>query len=237
MSGVAGAEARRRWRRRLVIAGLLPLLLALLLAGKVSSMLVLNAVGRATYSDGELTAAERAFGATSHLNWFEPWVAHFDHGTALYGSGRPREAALAFDRSLGLVPLAHECRVRVNLALSWEAVGDTTVPDGARATEAWDRARLALAGSDCAGSRVETIQDRLNEKSRTGGDARAEQERRARGAELVRRNDAAADERRRAEQRRRDRETVRERAREQQTPPPPRDPDDDRGKPPPVYEW
>lgn len=122
--------ARRTLRNRLLVAGLLPLVLALLFALKVVLMLGNASSGRAALEVGAPERALGAYAANGTLNVLEPWVAPYDEGVARYGVEDYAGAVELFTRALDDVPPAQECTVRINLALSREALGDAAVDDG-----------------------------------------------------------------------------------------------------------
>jgi hypothetical protein len=162
-----------------MVLGLVPLLLSLALTLKVGTMLQLNHAGRHDLAAGHYADAADSFDATRFANAFEPWVATYDAGTALYLKGEFAEARDRLRRSLADVPAQQECRVRINLALTDEAMGDAAVADGdvAAARTAWEEGRAVLAANDCTsptgdqGRTAATIDTRLAGKvAATPGD-------------------------------------------------------------------
>lgn len=125
------AHPRRRLRRVLLLAGLLPTLLLAAYALKVTLMLQANASGRDAFDRGDYDAAAADFAGTRRLNWFESWVAAFDAGTADHARERYDDAIASYEAALEDVPRREECTVRINLALAHEAVGDAAVASGA----------------------------------------------------------------------------------------------------------
>ncbi|WGX98244.1 hypothetical protein [Nocardioides sp. L-11A] len=125
------AHPRRRLRRVLLLAGLLPTLLVAAYALKVGLMLQANASGRDAFDRGDHDAAAADFAGTRRLNWFESWIAAFDAGTADHARERYDDAIAAYGAALEDVPRRDECTVRINLALVHEAVGDAALAAGA----------------------------------------------------------------------------------------------------------
>ena len=121
---------RRRWRRRLLLAGLLPLLLAVAFAGKVAVMLVADDAGRTSYAAGDFEEARASFATNALLNVLEPWVSPYDEGTARYRLDDFAGAVRLLAEALETVPPEEECRVRINLALAHESLGDAAVAGG-----------------------------------------------------------------------------------------------------------
>jgi tetratricopeptide (TPR) repeat protein len=111
-------------RRRLLLAGVVPALLALLLLGKVVVMAVNDGSGREHFDEGDHPAAADAFTANQRFNLLQPWVAYFDEGAARHAGGDLDAAVDAYLEALETVPEEEECLVRVNLSLALEARAD-----------------------------------------------------------------------------------------------------------------
>ncbi len=142
---------RQRRRRRLLLAGLLPLLLALAFAAKVAVMLAHDDAGRTAYGAGGYADARSSFSANATLNYLEPWVSPYDEGTARYRLGDFPGAVRLLTTALATVPPAEECRVRINLSLAHESVGDAAVAGGDReaARRSWSLGARALTDGGC----------------------------------------------------------------------------------------
>jgi tetratricopeptide (TPR) repeat protein len=139
------SDRRVRLRRRLLVLGLLPLLLALALSVKVGVMLGLDDRGRSSFADSEFERAAEAFAANGRLNVFEPWVAPYDEGTADYRLADFATARALFEEALLVVPGERECLVRINLSLTLEALGDAGLADSRRdLAEAFWREGIAV---------------------------------------------------------------------------------------------
>ena len=130
---------------------MLPLVLALAFAAKVGWMTLHDRDGRASYDDARWGSARGAFAANTTLNVLEPWVAPYGEGTARYREGDVDGAVRALETALLDVPPAEECRVRINLSLAHEGVGDAARAgdDPAAARAAYRDGVVALA--DCLG--------------------------------------------------------------------------------------
>lgn len=186
--GPAGASAggRSRLRRRLLLAGLAPALVGVLFAGKLTLMLEGNQAGRTAYQEQDFEVARDAFAGNDRLNLFEPWVARFNEGDARNRALDLPGAIARFEAALTDVPHEHECTVRINLALTHEAVGDAAAAgtpaggngpavagDRAAAIESWQAGRDALAAGQCSTDSgggpeqttiAKTVDDRLRDK-------------------------------------------------------------------------
>jgi tetratricopeptide (TPR) repeat protein len=227
--------ARRRWRRRLLWAGVPLLLLALALVLKVGAMIVLDERGRSAFSDDEFGTAHDSFSANRSLNWFEPWVASFDAGTAAFRLAEFEAAESLLERALAVAPAEEQCRVRINLALSLEAQGDAALAQGAHseARGAWRDGETAVTGPGCSESDLagaanvvaSRLQDKLKDSalmSDDPGDLDGLDPDEQRAQELEQRNQEAQEQRQ-----------ANDRANEDEDDPPSNDSPSD----PPVYQW
>lgn len=204
---------RQQIRGGLLLAGVVPALVATLFMAKVAWMLAHDSDGRQRYAAGDYSGAADEFGVNRWTNVFEEWVAPFNEGTARLAAGSLDDALDALTTALETVPAEEECTVRINLALTYEALGDELVefrPDDA-ASE-WRSGLGALAAGDCAGGGArdeEQLADATAAEQRLGGKLRAadqprkepedrEEKERAdpKEAKLDQRNDRAADEHR-----------------------------------------
>jgi hypothetical protein len=139
--------SRTRTRNRLYLVGLLPALLMLLVSGRVTLLLFEESSGLSAYGAEDYAAARSDFVANQVLNPFEPWIAHFDEGTARHRGGDLGGAVTAYEGALDEgVPAEWECRVRNNLALAHEGIGDAALDEQGRvaAEEEWQAARTVL---------------------------------------------------------------------------------------------
>lgn len=218
--------SRTRLRRRLLRLGLLPLVLALALTLKVALMLGLDDRGRDAFADGRFDTATEAFAANAHVDLFEPWVSAFGEGTAEYRLADYPSARALLEDALRTVPEDRQCLVRINLALTREALGDAALADASRdrAEPQW---REGIAVVDAGGCRREeagsSVADRLADKlaDRAEEETEDEVDDPASLEKLERRNDEAQEQRRRNEE-----------IREDPTPP-----EDGEPTTPPTYSW
>lgn len=140
------ATQRRRRRKRLYLAGLVPSLLLLMVSGRIVFLLQQQAEAMSAYAAGDFDRARDAFEVNQVLNPIERWVAPFGEGDARYRAADYDGAVAAFEVALELVPEDHECIVRLNLALAHEARGDTLLEDDNRteALDAWLEGRQVV---------------------------------------------------------------------------------------------
>ncbi|MFJ4223589.1 hypothetical protein [Microbacterium sp. NPDC089695] len=136
-SSLLASNRRRRRIRRWIAIGTLPLTLAaLLFVGKILSMYAFAHQSISAYVADDFSAAESAARGQEFLNWFEPYKAPFNVGTALAGAERLPEAREKFEESLDLATGLEVCMVRINLALVIERMGDAARADGDGVTAA-----------------------------------------------------------------------------------------------------
>ncbi|KUM32874.1 hypothetical protein [Arthrobacter sp. EPSL27] len=168
----------RRRRRHLLAWSALPVLLALLLAVKLLSAAWFAGRAGDAFARADVPAAESAASALGFANILEPHKAPFAAGDALALRGDYGGARGAFEAALAAAPPADECRVRANLALSIERLGDAsgTAQDGpdealrlylealAVVDAAPDGCVGAAPADAAAGESLESSRQRLGEK-------------------------------------------------------------------------
>ncbi|WP_193614590.1 hypothetical protein [Nocardioides lijunqiniae] len=140
---------RTRTRNRLYLVGVLPALLMLLVSGRIGLLLVEESQGLSAFETGDFDDARGDFALNQVLNPFEQWIAHFDEGASRHRAGDLDGAVSSYERSLDEdVPEEWECRVRNNLALAHEELGDALVEERGKlaAEDEWLIARQVLEG-------------------------------------------------------------------------------------------
>lgn len=138
------ASNRRRRRIRLWIAvGTLPLTLAaLLFAGKLLSMYAFAHQAISAYVVDDYAGSTSAARGQEFLNWFEPYKAPYNVGTALGAAEELPAAEKKLTEALQLARGLEVCPVRINLALVYERMGDAQRQggDGSAAAELYGKA-------------------------------------------------------------------------------------------------
>jgi hypothetical protein len=131
------SNRRRRSIRRWVAIGTLPLTLAaLLFVGKLLSMYAFAHQAVTAYVVDDYAGSEASARGQEFLNWFEPYKAPFNIGTALGAADQLPEARAKLEEALELASGLEVCGVRINLALVVERMGDAARADGDGATAA-----------------------------------------------------------------------------------------------------
>lgn len=130
-SALLAANRKRRRIRRWIAIGTLPLTLAaLLFVGKLVSMYAFAHQSISAYVVDDYAGSESSARGQEFLNWFEPFKAPFNVGTALAGAEKLPEARAKLEESLALASGLEQCTVRINLALVIERQGDAARADG-----------------------------------------------------------------------------------------------------------
>ena len=130
-AALLAANRRRRRIRRWIAIGTLPLTLAaLLFVGKLLSMYAFAHQAITAYVVDDYSGSESAARGQEFLNWFEPYKAPFNVGTALGAAEQLPEARAKLEEALELAHGLEVCGVRINLALVIERQGDAARADG-----------------------------------------------------------------------------------------------------------
>ena len=130
-AALIASNRRRRRLRRWIAIGTLPLTLAaLLLVGKILSMYAYAHQSVTSYVVGDYSGAAAAGHGQEFLNWFTPYLAPYNIGTALAGSEELDESRTELESALDLASGLEVCAVRVNLAIVIERQGDAALTDG-----------------------------------------------------------------------------------------------------------
>ncbi|KDA05184.1 hypothetical protein DC31_04205 [Microbacterium sp. CH12i] len=130
-AALLASNRKRRQIRRWVAIGTLPLtIVALLFVGKMLTMYAFAHQAITTYIVGDFAGSTSAAERQEFLNWFEPFKAPYNVGTALAGAEDLDGARAKLEEGLTLAQGLDVCAVRVNLALVIERQGDAAVTAG-----------------------------------------------------------------------------------------------------------
>ncbi|MEN0023463.1 hypothetical protein RAC69_09305 [Microbacterium sp. LS_15] len=127
---LASNRRRRRIRRWIAICSLPLTLVALLFVGKLLSMYAFAHQSISAYVADDYAGSEASAHGQEFLNWFEPYKAPFNVGTALAGAEQLPEARAKLEEALDLATGLEVCGVRINLAIVIERMGDAARADG-----------------------------------------------------------------------------------------------------------
>ena len=157
------------------------LIILFYLAFKFLSLSIINRVYYNYYDNGDYKKAGAFSKPLLVMNFFEPYIANYNYGNALFYQEEYHKAQVQFEKSLDKKPPKKRvCDVRINLALTIEKQGDLIVEnDRKSAVELYNKARHILYEDNCAhendnnGSSelAEDTEERLKEKEKdpTGG--------------------------------------------------------------------
>ncbi|UKA48020.1 hypothetical protein LFT48_11050 [Arthrobacter sp. FW305-123] len=139
------SNARRR-RRRLALWSAPPALLALAVAAKLLSVAVLGTAATNSFEAGEQEGAARAAAGLQIVNILEPHKGLFASGDARVLAGDFAAARRDFESALAAGAGNDECKVRVNLVLSIEKLGDEA-GEPAAAARLFNEAKATAEGA------------------------------------------------------------------------------------------
>lgn len=136
-AALLAANRRRRRIRRWIAIGSIPLVLAaVLFVGKLLSMYAFAHQSITSFVTGGYAESEEAARGQDWANWFEPFKAPYNLGTAQAGSEQLDAARDALEEALPQATGLNVCYVRINLSLVIERQGDAAVAAGEAATAA-----------------------------------------------------------------------------------------------------
>ena len=181
-------RARRRRRTRYLLLSL-PVMIALVyVAVRLIGLSLVNQTALDLFDAGAYAQSEEVSTGLLDQTLIEPYLPFFNRGDAKAAQEQYTDAIDDFERALELAPVERQCDVRVNLALSWERLGDVYAaagfPDGAK--QLYQAALAVIAeGDDClppepagldlaqAGPRVQAKLDQAEQQAQAqdpGGD-------------------------------------------------------------------
>lgn len=165
-------RSRRRRRLKYLLISLPVIIALLVVAGKIVGPYTANEQAVRSFENGNYAGSERESSRLLDDNLLEDWVPWFNRGNALAAQEEYTTAIDDFERALELAPPERACDVRVNLALSWERLGDIYVAGGFSqgAINLYEAAKAVIAeGDGCdreepAGQRLEEAGPRVQAK-------------------------------------------------------------------------
>lgn len=144
---------RLRRRRKLLLASAPVALVAVVVAVKLLSLPISAGQAQQAFDGGRGERTLKAGQAMGVLNMVERWKAHFAQGDGHVLLGDFHKAQEQFVAALDLVPANESCKVRVNLVLTLEKLGEAKDkagdPASAQALYAEGSEVVAQAPRDC----------------------------------------------------------------------------------------
>ncbi|MEO6530764.1 MAG: hypothetical protein ABI563_07770 [Specibacter sp.] len=174
---------RQRRRRKLLLASAPVVLVAVVVAAKLLSLPISAGQAQQAFDGGRGGRTLQAGQAMGVLNMVERYKAHFAQGDGHILLGDFPKAQEQFAAALDLVPANESCKVRVNLVLTLEKLGEAKDkagdPASARALYAQGSDVIAQAPRDCftpngennkdgEGEALKEAHKRLEEKQAAG---------------------------------------------------------------------
>lgn len=176
--------ARLVLRRRLLLWSIPLVILVLLIAGKFLSVGIASAQLNTAFAKGDSAGVHAAAGVLKFANLLEPYKAWFNDGDGYVLQGDFEAAKGQFEEALRLAPKNESCKVRVNLVLSLEKLGDgkkaagdqngakQLYDQGVKVTDDAPEGCFQKGGEGNQQGEGQSLQDskeRLNEKSKNSG--------------------------------------------------------------------
>jgi tetratricopeptide (TPR) repeat protein len=128
-------------------------ILLVVVAVKLIGLSVTNQSAINAYNNGQYERSITTSESLMDFNVIEPYIPYFNRGDAYAASEMYVESIDDFERALELAPEQKKCDVRVNLALSWENLGDIYAEGGffQGAVLLYEAAEKVIAegGEDC----------------------------------------------------------------------------------------
>lgn len=135
-----------RRRRRAMLWGIPFSVIALLVAAKLITMVLVGQATVTKYGDADYEGALNSAQQQKILNVIEQWKAPYSTGTSYLQLGLNDEARAELESALALSTGIDQCPVRANLAIAIERQGDALLEAGDRgaARELWTQALAVL---------------------------------------------------------------------------------------------
>ncbi|KAB1657303.1 hypothetical protein F8O01_08655 [Pseudoclavibacter chungangensis] len=163
-------RAALRRRRRAMVWGLPFSLVALLVAAKLISMVLVGQATVAKYEDADYEGALNSAQQQKILNVIEQWKAPYSTGTTYLQLGLNDEARAELESALPLAGGIDQCPVRSNLAIAIERQGDAMLDagDSEGARDHWTQALAVLEQqpAECTESTSKAAMDESEQRIR-----------------------------------------------------------------------
>jgi len=150
MTNTALTRARRRRRLKYLLFSLPVVVALLVVAGMIVGPYTTNDSAVRSYEYGDFDGSAEQSSRLLDGNLLEDWVPWFNRGNALAAQEEYTAAIDDFERALEIAPEERACDVRVNLALSWERLGDIYIAGGFNqgAINLYEAAKAVIAEGD-----------------------------------------------------------------------------------------
>jgi tetratricopeptide (TPR) repeat protein len=171
-------RARRRRRRILLLASVPIVIFVLLVAGKLLSLAIVNGTAIAQFERGAYDSSEETSSSLLELNLVETWIPYFNRGDAKAADEDYTSAIDDFEKALDLAPTDKQCMVAINLAHSWETLGDIYEEGGYHqgAVQLYQAAEDVLASMGDSCEAPDDAADQFDQKQSDIADKKAQAE-------------------------------------------------------------
>lgn len=198
-AGVSSATRRRNLMVGIAVGLLCGLLTVIGIATAIN--VVSNVEGRRAMARQDWAGAEGWFSHNLRLNWFDPWLAHYNSGVAMYYQADWDGATSQFRAALPLAPDDQKCHVAMNLSWALEGKGDAyrSMGDTARAAHTWAAARKIAVDANCSSTSSPRHASKPSDRDR-GSEAQQRRDTRARLTRKIHSSNPSAESDARSEQ-------------------------------------
>ena len=124
------ARSRRRRRAKYLLLSLPVVVVLLYAATRLMGLSIVNGTALDLFDAARFEASAQKSTELQDENIVEPYLPWFNRGDAYAAQEKYTDAIDDFEKALELAPAERECDVRVNLALSWERLGDIYAVNG-----------------------------------------------------------------------------------------------------------
>jgi len=176
---------RRRRRTKLLLFSIPVVIIALIIAIKLISLSAITTVALTLYDRSDFEGSADQSSRLLDQNFIEPYIPYFNRGDAKAADQDYTAAIDDFEKALELAPADRKCQVVVNLAHSWELLGDIYEEGGYHqgAVLLYQAAEdvIAAAGDDCdppdeAADELDQVEGDVADKKAAAEEARDAQD-------------------------------------------------------------
>jgi len=179
---IEAKDARRRGKKRLklLLFSLPVIAFALFVAFKLMGLSITTSAAIQAYNVGNYDSSIERSESLLDLNIVEPWIPYFNRADAHAANEYYVDSVDDFEKALELAPEDRQCEVRINLALSWELLGDIYADGGyfQGAVLLYDTAEQVIAdgGPECEPPQQEELDDASDRVESKKDESQAQQD-------------------------------------------------------------
>jgi len=179
---LAAKDSRRRGKKRLklILFSLPVVVFALFVAFKLMGLSITTQSAIQAYNVGDYEKSIERSESLLDLNIVEPWIPYFNRADAHAANEYYVDSVDDFEKALELAPQEKQCDIRINLALSWELLGDIYKDGGyfQGAVLLYETAEQVIAdgGPECEPPQQEQLDDASDRIETKKDEAQAQQD-------------------------------------------------------------